>query len=69
MKHECNGKIIFVDVKYVKPAFTKKVVLLKTGNTDEDIGDFAGTANGEVRKGKAEEHWLAVQKPFYSSYS
>ena len=69
MKHECNGKIIFVDVKYVKPAFTKKVVLLKTGNTDEDIGDFAGTANGEVRKGKAEEHWLAVQKPFCSFYS
>ena len=36
----------------------KVVLLVKTGNTDEDIGDFAGAANQEVGKGKAEEHWL-----------
>ena len=49
-----------MDVKNVKPAVRKKVGL-KTENTDEDIWDFAGAANQEVRREKAEEHWLAVQ--------
>ena len=35
--------------------------LVKPGITDEDIGDFAGAANQEVGKGKAEEHWLQNQ--------